>query len=467
MPTMHRIYPPGRVGHVFRNGRHWTALAVLAFVSVVFAGDRARSAIPSPVILYASRPAPATQNLTADDRIARLRAWTDAVYQHRPGAADAPVLAILRWQQRELVSVLDDVRDLLSRLAAVYTRGRGAGNRLFVTLADASFTMQDVKSMLRLTEDEITHRDPTRFVKRAAILQMDAAIVIGTEGVAYQTRAPASDPSALIVANDGQSAGRVFVNEHWAFGRMLLKGVQPDPARDEMVRLWYCTAAAALHSQSAFGDLAIHLAAAQSLFRNDADLLFYNGAMHESFSGERIQTVVRELVTSKGARPNVPNADTERALAASFFEQALERNPDLVEARLRLGRVRGLQGRHDEAVSHLRLALAATGDTLLQYYGQLFLGREEVALGHRAQAQAAFERAAALYPRAQSPRLALSQLARAAGDRAGALASLRQVLRGPATTEDDPWWLYDTAAGRHMNALLAELCKPFLAGVDR
>jgi hypothetical protein len=44
---------------------------------------------------------------------------------------------------------------------------------------------------------------------------------------------------------------------------------------------------------------------------------------------------------------------------------------------------------------------------------------------------------------------------------------LRQVLRGPATTEDDPWWLYDTAAGRHKNAQLAELRKPFLAGVDR
>ena len=75
---------------------------------------------------------------------------------------------------------------------------------------------------------------------------------------------------------------------------------------------------------------------------------------------------------------------------------------------------------------------------------QLFLGRAEEARGHDEAARAAFERASALYPNAQSPRLALSQIARRAGNRAAAQRELQAIAQLPddERRREDPWWLY-------------------------
>ena len=63
-------------------------------------------------------------------------------------------------------------------------------------------------------------------------------------------------------------------------------------------------------------------------------------------------------------------------------------------------------------------ALQETTEPTLVYFGTMFLGDAEQALGHRERAQAAYERALALFPDAQSVHLALAQLARRFGDRA-------------------------------------------------
>ena len=73
-------------------------------------------------------------------------------------------------------------------------------------------------------------------------------------------------------------------------------------------------------------------------------------------------------------------------------------------------------------------------------------------------------RAAQLYPGAQTPRLALSALARRRGDRLGAQTEIRRVFDLPASppARDDPWWTYHTAQARNADALLEELRQPFL-----
>ncbi len=81
-------------------------------------------------------------------------------------------------------------------------------------------------------------------------------------------------------------------------------------------------------------------------------------------------------------------------------------------------------GRHEEAAADLRLCVGQPLAPLLQYEARLLLGREDEALGRRDEARDAFARASALYPGAQSPRLAFSQMARDDGDRAGAIAGL-------------------------------------------
>ena len=71
---------------------------------------------------------------------------------------------------------------------------------------------------------------------------------------------------------------------------------------------------------------------------------------------------------------------------------------------------------------------------------------------------AAYERAAAIYPGAQSPRLALSELAARAGERTvAAPAALAAIAVTPDRESADPWWSYHVAAGRSVTARLNEL----------
>ena len=150
----------------------------------------------------------------------------------------------------------------------------------------------------------------------------------------------------------------------------------------------------------------------------------------------------------------------ELRTAETFLRRAVTADATHVEARLRLARVVGQLGRHQEAATELRRAAGETEDPLLLFYAHLFLGREEEAQGHAGEARTAYERAATLYPSAQSPRLALSQLAWHAHDRDGAL----QALQPPADadSDDDPWFSYRFAQGRHFDELLDTLRKPFL-----
>jgi tetratricopeptide (TPR) repeat protein len=141
---------------------------------------------------------------------------------------------------------------------------------------------------------------------------------------------------------------------------------------------------------------------------------------------------------------DLPGERASLRRAEAFFRRSLDIDPAFVEARLRLGRVIGLLGRHQEAASELRrCAEAATGQTL-QYYAALFLGAEEESLGHFDLARDAFQRASAAWPSAQSPHLALSQLARRIGNRAGAIQAIQAMFSLPSVEEDrsDPWWAY-------------------------
>jgi tetratricopeptide (TPR) repeat protein len=117
-----------------------------------------------------------------------------------------------------------------------------------------------------------------------------------------------------------------------------------------------------------------------------------------------------------------------------------------------------VRGHHDEAVEQLKQGLPAE-EPILQYYANLFLGREFEALGNAAEARRSYERAAALAPTAQSPLLGLSRVADDAGDRAAARDAIARVVTLPASELEraDPWWVYEVAQARHVDGLLDEL----------
>jgi tetratricopeptide (TPR) repeat protein len=148
----------------------------------------------------------------------------------------------------------------------------------------------------------------------------------------------------------------------------------------------------------------------------------------------------------------------ELRLAEQLYKRALERDPTLVEARIRLGRVLGLRRRHKEAVEQLQQGQSAD-EPLLQFYAHLFLGGEFEALGNGADARQSYERAAELQPTAPSPLFGLSRVADQAGDRGAARDLIARVLMLPADDVDraDPWWVYEFAQARGVDALLDDL----------
>ncbi len=134
----------------------------------------------------------------------------------------------------------------------------------------------------------------------------------------------------------------------------------------------------------------------------------------------------------------------ELGRAERLFRDALVEQPDHLEARLRHGRVLGDLGQHDQAISELRRAVADGAAGRLLYYAHLFLAKNHEALGAYADARRELERAATLYPRAQTPTLALSRIWLRTGSRVDAQ---RELLRLAALPEDerereDPWWDY-------------------------
>jgi tetratricopeptide (TPR) repeat protein len=231
-----------------------------------------------------------------------------------------------------------------------------------------------------------------------------------------------------------------------------------------MVRQWYRATAAWMQLREDHDKL--HLDEARELFPADPDILFLSGCQHETYAGPQIQTAARSAVLPTGVKLDIASDRGELREAEAMFRRALEVKPDHPEARMRHGHVLALLGRHADAVVELRRAAGELEDPQLLYYAELFLGAEEETLGNRDAAGAAYTHAAELSPRAQSPLLALSELARRYGDRPAALRAMERLftLSGDDRSEhDDPWWWYYVAQARDADDLLDAMRRPFLS----
>jgi tetratricopeptide (TPR) repeat protein len=209
----------------------------------------------------------------------------------------------------------------------------------------------------------------------------------------------------------------------------------------------------------------VHLDRARAIFPTDPDILFLSACQRETYAGGAIQTAVRSAILPTGVTLDVGSERVELREAEGLFRRVLEIKSDHAEARLRYGRVLGALGKHAEAAVELRRAVAELADPQLLYYAELFLGAEEEALGNRDAARVAYEQAAIGYPMAQSPLLALSQLARRHGDRGGALGAIDRLFALPEEErdlKDDPWWWYYVAQARDADDLLEAMQRPYL-----
>ncbi len=188
------------------------------------------------------------------------------------------------------------------------------------------------------------------------------------------------------------------------------------------------------------------------------------GAIHEALAAPGFQAALG-LDRDLRDRLGVQTASGELGGSEGLLRRALQRDGQQVEARIRLGRVLGLRGKHVEAARELERTVSGAGeDRLLAYYARLLHGRELEATGNRVGARLAYEQAARLYPTAHAPRLALSQLLRATGDAVAAVNMLGRLVEPSNDAPDDPWWRYHITAGRslerRMHALWASTPAP-------
>jgi tetratricopeptide (TPR) repeat protein len=232
-----------------------------------------------------------------------------------------------------------------------------------------------------------------------------------------------------------------------------------------MVRDWYRATAAWMQYYKVY-DLE-HLNHARELFPEDADILFLCATQHETYASPVVQALMRTVILPAGYTLEPLSAREERRRAEALLRRAIATNPDLAEAHLRLGRLLAIEAQYADAERELALSLEGLEDPENRYYAHLFLGAIQEATHQYHAAQATFARAADLFPDAQSPWLALAELARTRGDRAGALRAMQRVYALPPDGAGrDPWWVYRLWQARDADRLMDDVRRPFLE-VDR
>jgi tetratricopeptide (TPR) repeat protein len=433
----------------------------------------------------------------------RVERWLKAVARHDPGGEDAASDEIAAWSNGALQTLWVDLSSLVALMRrpdlnkfTVTPQGSSKGTRIdypplqlqrmrvyacaaagalkelpCVNLRAADSVDAQLRVLAARAEASRSGGDPNYTIRRAAIMHADIAMAGPLPTAPVDKRRTPAPQSFLLRMTDGQMEEFGQTAIHWEIGRMLLDDVRPAgaqnprPSADSMVRQWYHATSAWMQKKEHL-DLT-HLKRARAIFPRDADILFLTGCIHETYAGAQIQSVARSVVLPHDVVMDMQAEHAELKMAEDALREAVDMRPESPEARLRFGRVIALRGRYAEAVPEIRRALESMPpeEHALRYYGELFLGGAEEGAGRFDESRRAFERAAALFPKAQSPLLGLSELSRRQGDRRGALDAMQKVFELPPLEDErvDPWWGYHVFQARNTDQLLDQLWKPFRA----
>lgn len=404
---------------------------------------RARVVVALIAVLGLANRLPAAQSqqrpLGADELVSR---WHDAVRFHTPGQNDDS----LKW----LGSLGPDEWRLLNAGLKKYFEG--------------------LKAQRSVSNADITH---------AALFHADAAM-FGPPAPASQLALGwfANAPAPLLKTLDGETVGTIEANWNWIFARALVDLMYPSPRKEPIVPVWYHATAAYMLQHGLYGEVGAHLDRALELFPDDEWLLFDRACLAEILALPRSQLVMDDARAQQNGPANrpsqlfvpgqlsvnrsvaYPTAAEGNSLAERMFRKALDIDPNLIEARVRLARLLEVRGRFAEAQTQLDRAIASRiSDPAVWFYAQLFAARASLATGRPTSAMAHVRQALVLYPDAQSALLVRSQIALQQSDVRGALQPIQQLgLQSPIPQDrSDPWWLYDMGTGRLANGLLADL----------
>jgi hypothetical protein len=370
------------------------------------------------VLAAAAHAQPAAQN---------TENWLAAARAHTPGERDASLTTLRRWS-----------RD--ATFAAIDAAGRGDTD--------------------------------VRVLARGLILHTDIAILERASGAGA-----AAGVGRSVRLLDAESVGSLRRTCQWDAGRRLATMLAKRPQGAPIARLWFRAVAALFQQWGDLGAVRVHLEQAADLFPDDPVLTLYRGALHQAYADPRIQAYMARVRrgdwlrmpteggglyrdaagnlrdAGEGASENSTNlplmttikeTGIELGWAEGALRRAIQLDPSLAEARIRLAHVVGARGNSTEAAALAREALAKPLPPFLAYYGATVLGRHAERLGDAAEAKAAYDRALALFPYGQAARVGTSRVALNAGRRDEAVASILDGS-GPDAPPDreDPWaWYY-------------------------
>ncbi|HET9833060.1 MAG TPA: tetratricopeptide repeat protein [Vicinamibacterales bacterium] len=441
-------------------------------------------------------------------RIARLERWLKDIARHQPGTPDDAVVDAAGWSNTELellridswvlsrlmrnprlnsfvmppkeVECIDcfaarrDVTQARMLVAGQTIRYTDAQlHRVKVLACAASGRLQDAYCRQLEAEREIDEElkqlswraaadrqkgDDNYVLRRGALLHGDVGMV--TSGTLRpMTTSPSGGSPVRVHMVDGEATDIGIGDGHWTIGRSLLDEVKP--GRDAMVRLWYVATSTWMQRDQQYNPA--HIAYARGLFPDDATILFLSGTHAESYAGAGIQAVLKTAVLPTGYVLRIGSSDAEMKSAETFLERAVRIDPSSDEPHLHLGHVLLARGKPQEAVAELQRAASGSKDPLILYYAAMFLGSAEEELSQYDAAREAYEKAATVFPRAQSPHLALSALNARRGNRTAAIGTIAPLFALPSDVEyrDDPWWRYSVLQGRPAGDLLEQLWAQF------
>lgn len=220
---------------------------------------------------------------------------------------------------------------------------------------------------------------------------------------------------------------------------------------------WLLAAGLILQAQTDLAEARRHFERAVSREPAWAEAWLALGTIFETIAQLPDPKLAVRLATDKGVFERTRRAEVS-AQARRCYREALRAQPDLHEARLRLGHV--LQLREETRAARAELEKVATGHAPaeLRYLARLFLGDLAEARQDWTGAVAHYRTAVALVPQATSARLALCASRGLADDPAAATREALVVLetRG-ADPERDPWWTYLRPGRRQVAAALSAL----------
>lgn len=429
------------------------------------------------------RPALA-QTATTDTRADRLEQWLAAIARHTPGEVDDDVEALGRWTASQWQDLIVDsqvfargvikpedygwvIGDRGQRLH-IPSRYYSAAVRERIFALVCAFATEahprckgrptfggDVGALAARATVAREEGDPCLVLRLAALLQLDLIAWGGTE----DTMSPIVSTTATrlwLDHADGQANGIRDGGGQWQIAYGIVDAILARDTRtpDPWVRRWYVATADWMQRESIYDEA--HVEHALRFFRDDPELLFFRGTQHEIDASKAMQLSARSATLPAGATSQIQNTRSELRAAASDLRKVVLAAPTWNEAHLRLGRVLAQLSENAEAADELRLALETADEKPLAYLAALFLGDVEARLGRTDSARERYRHAAALYPGAQSPYLALSQLERQLGNREAARQAIVRVYDLPGGA-DDPWWGYLWIQSRNAEQRLALL----------